>query len=218
MAQYPAWRIPCQRFVAAVADGFSRMTRGQCGSLFLHCAGLAPAIPCRSPGALRSSNLFGRASKLGTYRTNVSPGECSRDSQETLQTPFVFQIGHRPSKRTCHGCAMLLLGLPAAARQASRARSKPPRCSSGRYRSRVCLRAPPCTILTCLPSRNCQGRLPSQVAVAARRHHCAHANGSHRSRHLAPWRGVAIHNQRGPASPCLITSLRRKHGYRQVAD
>src|SRR5882672_11345736 len=30
-----------------------RMTRGQCGSLRLHCIGLAPTIPCRSPGALR---------------------------------------------------------------------------------------------------------------------------------------------------------------------
>src|SRR5437879_5756993 len=28
------------------------MTRGQCGSLLLHCVGLAPTIPCRSPGAL----------------------------------------------------------------------------------------------------------------------------------------------------------------------
>ena len=32
-----------------------RMTRGQCGSLLLHCAGLPPAIPCRSPGAHRLS-------------------------------------------------------------------------------------------------------------------------------------------------------------------
>jgi hypothetical protein len=30
----------------------SRMTRGQCGSLHLHRMGLAPTIPCRSPGAL----------------------------------------------------------------------------------------------------------------------------------------------------------------------
>src|SRR3954454_3916731 len=28
-----------------------RMTRGQCGSLLLHCDGLAPSTPCRSPGA-----------------------------------------------------------------------------------------------------------------------------------------------------------------------
>src|SRR5690349_13080291 len=27
------------------------MTRGQCGSLLLHCNGLAPSTPCRSPGA-----------------------------------------------------------------------------------------------------------------------------------------------------------------------
>src|SRR3974377_254461 len=28
-----------------------RMTRGQCGSLRLHCEGLSPSTPCRSPGA-----------------------------------------------------------------------------------------------------------------------------------------------------------------------
>ena len=27
------------------------MTRGQCGSLRLHCKGLPPSTPCRSPGA-----------------------------------------------------------------------------------------------------------------------------------------------------------------------
>src|SRR4051812_12528917 len=31
--------------------GQTRMTRGQCGSLLLHCNGLAPSTPCRSPGA-----------------------------------------------------------------------------------------------------------------------------------------------------------------------
>jgi hypothetical protein len=31
--------------------GQARMTRGQCGSLLLHCNGLAPSTPCRSPGA-----------------------------------------------------------------------------------------------------------------------------------------------------------------------
>src|SRR3954471_22939812 len=29
----------------------TRMTRGQCGSLLLHCNGLSPSTPCRSPGA-----------------------------------------------------------------------------------------------------------------------------------------------------------------------
>ena len=33
--------------------GRPRMTRGQCGSLLLHCDGLAPSTPCRSPGAPR---------------------------------------------------------------------------------------------------------------------------------------------------------------------
>jgi hypothetical protein len=27
------------------------MTKGQCGSLRLHCEGLSPSTPCRSPGA-----------------------------------------------------------------------------------------------------------------------------------------------------------------------
>src|SRR5260370_9064204 len=35
--------------------GHLRMTRGRCGSLFLHRDGLAPPTPCRSPGALRST-------------------------------------------------------------------------------------------------------------------------------------------------------------------
>src|ERR1035438_316304 len=34
-----------------------RMTRGQCGLLFLHCTGLSPATPCRSPGALAYINF-----------------------------------------------------------------------------------------------------------------------------------------------------------------
>src|SRR2546425_1042905 len=29
------------------------MTRGQCGWLLLHCSGLSPPTPCRSPGAPR---------------------------------------------------------------------------------------------------------------------------------------------------------------------
>jgi hypothetical protein len=29
----------------------------QCGLLFLHCTGLSPATPCRSPGALAYINL-----------------------------------------------------------------------------------------------------------------------------------------------------------------
>jgi hypothetical protein len=32
--------------------GMLRMTRGRCGSLYLHRNGLAPSTPCRSPGAL----------------------------------------------------------------------------------------------------------------------------------------------------------------------
>src|SRR5271169_4147197 len=31
--------------------GYLRTARGQCGSLLLHCDGLAPSTPCRSPGA-----------------------------------------------------------------------------------------------------------------------------------------------------------------------
>src|ERR1700730_12407823 len=31
--------------------GYLRTARGQCGSLFLHCDGLSPSTPCRSPGA-----------------------------------------------------------------------------------------------------------------------------------------------------------------------
>ena len=35
-----------------------RMTRGQCGSLLLHCGGLAPPTSCRSPGAHETGLAF----------------------------------------------------------------------------------------------------------------------------------------------------------------
>jgi hypothetical protein len=43
--------------------GYLRMTRGRCGSLFLHRDGLAPSTPCRSPGALRSTPVNRRSQK-----------------------------------------------------------------------------------------------------------------------------------------------------------
>ena len=51
--------VPLSTLRHALA-GRRRMTRGQCGSLLLHCSGLSPHTPCRSPGAprqlLRSSS------------------------------------------------------------------------------------------------------------------------------------------------------------------
>ena len=44
-----------------------RMTRGQCGSLRLHCEGLSPSTPCRSPGA-HWVHFVIRAWRLSTCR------------------------------------------------------------------------------------------------------------------------------------------------------
>jgi hypothetical protein len=45
--------------------GRRRMTLGRCGSLLLHCSGLSPLTPCRSPGAYRDAP-FRRSSGRGT--------------------------------------------------------------------------------------------------------------------------------------------------------
>ena len=50
VAQYLACALPCERFTSALADN-PCITRGQCGSLLLHCDGLPPSAFCRSPGA-----------------------------------------------------------------------------------------------------------------------------------------------------------------------
>jgi hypothetical protein len=57
--------------------GQPRMTRGRCGSLFLHRDGLAPSTPCRSPGALR---LFPN----GRQRTLI----CGASGHEATLTRF----------------------------------------------------------------------------------------------------------------------------------
>ena len=49
-AQYLACAFPCERFTSFLADN-PCITRGQCGSLLLHCDGLPPSTSCRSPGA-----------------------------------------------------------------------------------------------------------------------------------------------------------------------
>src|SRR5882724_7928689 len=55
----PSLSVPLSTLRAALCST-PRMTRGQCGSLFLHCNGLSPSIPCRSPGALRVDLYAGR--------------------------------------------------------------------------------------------------------------------------------------------------------------
>src|SRR5258708_17774332 len=49
-AQWLAYTLPCRRFTDILAEACARLG-GQCGSLLLHCDGLAPSTPCRSPGA-----------------------------------------------------------------------------------------------------------------------------------------------------------------------
>jgi hypothetical protein len=49
-AQYLAYALPYERFTSPLAGG-PCITRGQCGSLLLHCDGFPPSTFCRSPGA-----------------------------------------------------------------------------------------------------------------------------------------------------------------------
>ena len=62
-AQYLACALPCERFTSALADN-PCITRGQCGSLLLHCDGLPPSAFCRSPGAPVHSIIFDRGGAL----------------------------------------------------------------------------------------------------------------------------------------------------------
>src|SRR5438093_436764 len=48
MREQASLPLPTFRFAPR---GARRTARGQCGTLFLHCEGLAPSTPCRSPGA-----------------------------------------------------------------------------------------------------------------------------------------------------------------------
>src|ERR1700682_1356907 len=67
--------------------GHLRMTRGRCGSLFLHRDGLAPSTPCRSPGALRTTPMnghrqTGRVGPLGANSGHLpSPTSSTRGAQ-----------------------------------------------------------------------------------------------------------------------------------------
>ena len=60
----PCAPLPTLRFAPRGAE---RTARGQCGTLFLHCEGLAPSTPCRSPGA--------PAAKLPKQVGGFNPGE-----------------------------------------------------------------------------------------------------------------------------------------------
>jgi hypothetical protein len=66
------------------------MTRGQCGSLLLHCIGLSPTIPCRSPGAL--CPLFLTITDDGTPADTAFSRNKGRSRQED-RTVDVFPVG-----------------------------------------------------------------------------------------------------------------------------
>ena len=82
--------------------GTPRMTRGQCGSLCLHCKGLAPSTPCRSPGA-PDPNLTHRGCGrfLGRCKSIESSQRLDDDSSEgaAMGPP---QRAHR--HRVANGC------------------------------------------------------------------------------------------------------------------
>src|ERR1700678_3569692 len=53
--------------------GMMRMTRGRCGSLHLHCNGLAPSTPYRSPGALHKFPLLEAPPNTSAATATQSP-------------------------------------------------------------------------------------------------------------------------------------------------
>ncbi len=81
-AQWLAYTLPCRRFTDILAEACARLG-GQCGSLLLHCDGLAPSTPCRSPGA-QLADLIGRGDRIRTcdiyvpnvalYQSELHPG------------------------------------------------------------------------------------------------------------------------------------------------
>ena len=62
----------------APPHGETRMTRGQCGSLLLHCYGLAPFTSCRTPGAPRLN------SSPRTIAVYASPWSLPSTTQHSL--------------------------------------------------------------------------------------------------------------------------------------
>src|ERR1700730_1844362 len=48
--------------------GQPRMTRGRCGSLFLHRKGLAPSTLCRSPGASHIFDVLAKGDNIPVRR------------------------------------------------------------------------------------------------------------------------------------------------------
>src|SRR4029453_4869020 len=59
--------------------GDRRTARGQCGSLHLHCRGLSPPTPCRSPGAL----LLANSPDQNLCGTNCSQHSAKMDENRT---------------------------------------------------------------------------------------------------------------------------------------
>src|SRR5207253_1978584 len=68
--------------------GRQRTARGRCGSLLLHRSGLAPPIPCRSPGALRVQPPQPTSTvSLGHVRSNIRPGKAKTLTRRLTPPP-----------------------------------------------------------------------------------------------------------------------------------
>jgi hypothetical protein len=63
--------------------GTRRMTRGQCGSLHLHCKGLPPSAPCRPPGAFLTP-LFPKVPTCRAELAGSDTGEGSAFNQSLV--------------------------------------------------------------------------------------------------------------------------------------
>ena len=99
-AQYLAYALPCERFTAALAS-IPCITRGQCGSLLLHCDGLPPSAFCRSPGApvhtwpVCASGMSARGRLSGAKRTRFAHSKLSRSCRHKFQKSGMRRIYRR---------------------------------------------------------------------------------------------------------------------------
>jgi hypothetical protein len=96
-----------------------RMTRGQCGSLLLHCNGLAPSTSCRSPGAPwlahpRQLLCTLRGRRYPRLTQHSLPGGQLRPNQDRSFTCWIAPAYLAPSEIAASGSidlALLDLGM-----------------------------------------------------------------------------------------------------------
>src|SRR3954451_765981 len=63
---------------------------GQCGSLLLHCNGLAPSTPCRSPGAPTVVLAYSAPMSARRRRARSSAGDLRRGEGRTIRAVLLL--------------------------------------------------------------------------------------------------------------------------------